>query len=265
MDFYFIVNSKSNTNKIKSVSFLYLLPLVFSLQILSESRFYSRTNIHHNIELTTSNLYLLSNVLFFFTLIFFIYEILYSRIENIINYCPFIFLLVGTYTGMNLNFYIIVGSIFGILNIYKFRKFQIYDLVYTFLFSIFWITNVNENDYFFDTDKLRGFTNSSYLVTSQVYWIILTYLLIKGIIYFVKESKSYFQIEKFLNNLLISSSLVVFFGIIGSNSPLFNFLTFIFFFGQNKRGMKTIDSIAGKCVRGFSSSAESIGEFYGLK
>ena len=260
--FILLLIPKSNTNKVKSVSFLYLLPLVFSLQILSESRFYSRTNIHHNIELTTSNLYLLSNILFFFTLIFFIYEILNSRVENIINYFPFIFLLVGTYTGMNLNFYIIVGSIFGILNIYKFRKLQIYDLVY-FLFSIFWITNVNENDYFFDTDKLRGFTNSSYLVSSQIYWIILTYLLIKGTIYFAKESKSYFQIEKFLNNLLISSSLVVFFGIIGSNSPLFNFLNF-YFFGQNKRGMKTIESIAGNTWRGFSSSAESIGEFYGL-
>ena len=62
--FILLLIPKSNTNKIKSVSFLYLLPLVFSLQILSESRFYSRTNIHHNIELTTSNLYLLSSVLF---------------------------------------------------------------------------------------------------------------------------------------------------------------------------------------------------------
>tara|TARA_B100000674_G_scaffold495156_1_gene521746 strand:+ start:1558 stop:3594 length:2037 start_codon:yes stop_codon:yes gene_type:complete len=253
----------SNAGKTKTIKYLYFLPLVFSLQILfSESRFYSRTNIHHNIDLTISNLYLVSTVLFFYVLIFFIYEILIPRLENIINYFPYIFLLVGTYTGMNLNFYLIIGSVFGILNIYKYRKILIYDVIY-FLISIFWILNTIENDYFFDTDKLRGFSNSSYSISSQIYWIILIYLLVKGVVFIANESKNYFNIEKFLNNLLISSSLVVFFGIVGSNSPLFNFLNF-YFFGQNKRGMKTIESIAGNTWRGFSSSAESIGEFYGL-
>ncbi len=260
--FLLLLVPRSNSNKTKSMRFLYLLPLVFSLQIFSESRFYSRTNIHHNIELSSNNLYLISTILFFYVLLFFVYEILNSRINNIINYFPFIFLIVGTYTGMNLNFYLIVGAIFGILSFYKYRELKIYDIIY-FLLSIFWILNTNENDYFFDTDKLRGFSSSSYSTISQIYWVVISYLLVKGAIFIARESKNYFNIEKFLKNLLISSSLVVFFGIIGSNSPLFNFLNF-YFFGQNKRGMKTIDSIAGNTWRGFSSSAESIGEFYGL-
>ena len=253
---------KSDPNKAKSIKFLYLLPIVFSLQIFSESRFYSRTNVHHNVELSANNLYLISTILFFYVLLFFIYEILNTRVKNIINYFPFIFLLVGTYTGMNLNFYLLIGSILGILNIYKYKKFNTYDIIY-FLLSIFWILSVDENDYFFDTDKLRGFTNSSYSTNSQIFWSIVVYLLIRGAIFIAKESKKYFNISKFLNNLLISSTLIVFFGIIGSNSPLFNFLNF-YFFGQNKRGMKTIESIAGNTWRGFSPSAESIGEFYGL-
>ena len=260
--FLLLLIPKSGVGKTKAIKFLYLLPVLFSLQVFSESRFYSRTNIHHNIELSTSNLYLVSTILFFFVLLFFIYEILNSRIKNIINYFPFIFLLIGTYTGMNLNFYLLVGSIFGVLSFYKYKELKIYDIVF-FVFSIFWILNASENDYFFDTDKLRGFTSSSYSTSTQIFWSIVIYLLIKGAIFIAKESKNYFRIDKFLKNLLISSSLVVFFGIVGSNSALFNFLNF-YFFGQNKRGMKTTESIAGNTWRGFSSSAESIGEFYGL-
>ncbi len=260
--FLLLLIPKSDAGKTKSIKFLYLLPVLFSLQIFSESRFYSRSNIHHNLELSTSNLYLISTILFFFVLLFFIYEILNSRIKNIINYFPFIFLLIGSYTGMNLNFYLMVGSIFGVLSIYKYKELKIYDIIF-FVLSIFWILNADENDYFFDTDKLRGFTSSSYSANTQIFWSIVIYLLIKGAIFIAKESKNYFKIDKFLKNLLISSSLVVLFGIIGSNSPLFNFLNF-YFFGQNKRGMKTTESIAGNTWRGFSSSAESIGEFYGL-
>ena len=36
------------------------------------------------------------------------------------------------------------------------------------------------------------------------------------------------------------------------------------FFGQNKRGMKVFSSIEGNTWRGFSPSAESIGEFFGF-
>ena len=55
----------------------------------------------------------------------------------------------------------------------------------------------------------------------------------------------------------------VIFGVIGAISPVINFFNF-FLFGQNKRGMKDFTSIAGNTWRGFSSSAESIGEVYGF-
>ena len=62
---------------------------------------------------------------------------------------------------------------------------------------------------------------------------------------------------------MICSFLVVFFGLLGANATLFNFLNF-YYFGQNKTGMNTLNVVDGNAWRGFFPSAETIGEFYGL-
>ena len=55
----------------------------------------------------------------------------------------------------------------------------------------------------------------------------------------------------------------MFFGLLGANATLFNFLNF-YYFGQNKTGMNTLNVVDGNAWRGFFPSAETIGEFYGL-
>ena len=65
------------------------------------------------------------------------------------------------------------------------------------------------------------------------------------------------------NNFLIAGSLVVFFGLLGSASAYINFFNF-FIFGQNKRGMRDLNSVAGNAWRGFAPSAEFIGEFFAI-
>ena len=62
-------------------------------------------------------------------------------------------------------------------------------------------------------------------------------------------------------NLLISSNLILMFGMLGGAYPVQNFFNYIIF-GQNKRGINSLSSVDGNTWRGFSSSAESIGEFY---
>ena len=52
-------------------------------------------------------------------------------------------------------------------------------------------------------------------------------------------------------------------GISGALNTYFNFFNY-YFLGQNKVGMKSLSSVAGNTWRGLSSSAESIGEFYGV-
>ena len=131
------------------------------------------------------------------------------------------------------------------------------------LFSLFWLINIEENDYFFDGDKIRGFTNSSYNFQSQLFWIVIFFLLIKGAQLTVSVGLKNFSKLLFIKNLIITSTLITILGIFGSFFPLINFFNF-YIFGQNKRGIKSFESIDGNTWRGFSSSAESLGEFYGF-
>ena len=162
---------------------------------------------------------------------------------------------------MNLNIYLIIFSVFGLNSIKSWASFSKVDLIY-FSFSLVWLVNSVKITIFL-TDKLRGFTNSSYNFISQLFWIIILFLLFKGLIFVVKESREFISLSILTKNFLISGSLVVSLGILGSNLPIFNFLNY-YIFGQNKRGMKEFSSVAGNTWRGFSSSAESIGEFFGL-
>ena len=245
-----------------SIIFLFLIPILLTFQFYGENRFYSKTNILHNIDLTLNNYYLISIIIIYSLCCVILFDIFKDRYLNLINYLPYVFLFVGTYSGMNLNFYLIIGSFFGVQSLVVDRKLQLPDFIYI-IFTFFWFLNTNVNDYFFDGDKLRGFSNSSYNMASQFFWILVFYLLIRGFLFLVKESREYFDITKFTQSSLIASSLVLTLGILGSKSSLVNFFNF-YLFGQIKRGMKEFGSIAGNTWRGFSSSAESIGEFYGF-
>ncbi len=256
----FLLIPKNKTEKIFSIKFSLLIPILLITQYFGENRFYSKTNIIHSNDLSISNYYLFAVFIFYFLFCVVFYDVFKDRYLNLINYLPYVFLLVGTFSGMNLNIYLIIGSLFGIQSLFINKKFKIPDFIY-FIFSIFWLINTNNNEFFFDGDKLRGFSNSSYNITSQIFWIVIFYLFIRGFLFLVKESKAYFDIEKFMKNSLIVSSLLILFGILGSQSPIMNFFNF-YIFGQNKRGMREFSSIAGNTWRGFSSSAESIGEFF---
>ena len=147
-------------------------------------------------------------------------------------------------------------SCIGISFYFKEKKLLKSDKYYI-VFLVFWILNIKNNNYFFDGDKLRGFSNSIYSFRSQLFWIIIIFLTVRGFSYLVEKSKEEFKINKFMNNLFISGGFTVIFGLVGAVSPIINFFNF-FLFGQNKRGMKEFTSIAGNTWRGFSSSAESI-------
>ena len=258
--FLFIPKIKSE-NKF-SIKFSLLFPILLITQYIGENKFYSKTNILHSNDISIKNYYLIALLIFYILFCVILFDIFKERYLNLINYLPYVFLFIGTYSGMNLNIYLIIGSFFGIQSLVIDKKLKIVDFIY-FIFSVFWLINMYSNEYFFDGDKLRGFSNSSYNMTSQIFWIFIFYFFIRGFLFLIKESKIHFDIKKFIENSLISSSLILFFGILGSKSSIMNFFNF-YIFGQNKRGMKEFTSIAGNTWRGFSSSAESIGEFYGF-
>ena len=129
------------------------------------------------------------------------------------------------------------------------------------LFSIFWISQQNNNLSFFDVDKLRGFSNSSLSTSSLVFWFVSFYLIIHGIIYLYKHSVQKIDNLKIAKNFIITGSLITILGLLSSLSSFINFFTY-FYFGLNKRAMTQISSISGNTWRGLAPSAESIGEFF---
>tara|TARA_A100001015_G_C15001054_1_gene718523 strand:- start:136 stop:2160 length:2025 start_codon:yes stop_codon:yes gene_type:complete len=258
----FMLIPKKREFKSINIKYIVSIPFLFLFQHFSENRFYKQTNILYDNEITITNYYLWGNFLFFLLLVIIIKDLVEPRLTNIINYVPFVFLIPGTFSGMNINFYLIILCFFGVVKLNSRNCINIYDVIY-FVFSIVWVLNIDNNDFFFDGDKLRGFTNSVLNTQSQLFWIIVFYLVIKGLIYLVEASKDSFSYELFIKNSLISGSLVSMLGIFGSLSSFGNFFNY-YFFGQNKRGMKEFSSIAGNTWRGFSPSAESLGEFYGF-
>ena len=252
---------KHKDSKNFNIFFCFMIPVIFCFQLFGEERFYNRTNILYSNELEISNFYMLGNAIFYLLFALVSYELFKTRYKNLINYVPFTFLLVGSFNGMNINFYLIILSLFGLNSIVK-NSIKIFDYLYI-LFSIAWIFNTQSNDYFFDGDKLRGFVNSNLNIYSQIFWIVTFYFAVKGALFIFNEGIELLDNKLFIQNLLFSSSFILLFGLIGSNYPIINFLNYIFF-GQNKRGMKTLESIDGNTWRGFSASAESIGEFYGF-
>ena len=235
-----------------------LLSLLFTFQHFSEARFYERTNKYFLTDSSVNNYYLLGIFLIYFLIFLGLTEVANSRESVLLNYLPYAFLFVGTFVGTNMNLYILILCFFGLKGLFM-KKYNFYINIIYGLFSVLWITFNYSSDNFFDADKLRGYTNSANNDASLYFWIITFYLLLNGFYYLYTVSQ--LNLDKFKQSLIYSGAGVVILGFLGAIYPSINFINF-FFFGQNKRGMKELESIAGNTWRGFSASAESIGEFF---
>ena len=100
----------------------------------------------HNTEITFDNYYLMEILSFYFYALIYYLIFLKNKYLNLTNYLPFIFLIVGTYSGMNLNFFLIVFSFFGIQSLVLNKKIYLLDVVY--FASLIWLSNINTNNYF---------------------------------------------------------------------------------------------------------------------
>ena len=254
-----IFSNKLNLGKVRS-GLVFVLTIFFTSQHLTEERFYSRINQYYSSNLEIGNKYLLSIFFSYYIILLLISLVIENNEKNILNKFPFMFLVVGTFNGFNLNFYSLVFSYIGLKYLSTRRVNNLFNLIYL-LFSIFWIFTTKDLNSFFDTDKLRGFVNSSNNIQSLIYWIILYFLIFNCFIYLSKITE--LNYKQICRNFLISGNLVIVFGMLGSMSKLVNFMNFIIF-GQNKKGINTFESIAGNTWRGFSASAESVAEFLGF-
>jgi len=255
----FIRKGEKKEFKNKMFSTLSLI-ILFLLHLFGENTFYQIGVRNFDLTTSLSNFFILSLILNFIIVIYFIWILFEYRLSNLILYLPFIFLLSSTFNYMNYNFLLLVLSFFGIQNLIETDFSKKYSLTYL-SFCLFWLLQQNSNSYLFDVDKLRGFSNTSLNIPSVLFWMLSFYLLIHGIIYITKNSLQNIEHKVIAKNFLITGSLITFFGFISAYSSIFNFFSY-YYFGLNKRAMSQISSISGNTWRGLAPSAESIGEFF---
>jgi hypothetical protein len=253
----------SKREKVLKFSFvpIPILSTIFLSQLYFEERFYRPLDKNFDLDLSFSNLYLINFFLSYTFIFLLIKEFAERRKLNILYFVPIVFIFSGTYFSQNLNFYLLFFAYFGFLNVLVTGSFRYFNYGYL-TFLLLWLSNIDDRLFFFDTDKLRGFVNSSNSLGSTLYWAIVFYLFINGFFYFFNENVQNFSLNKLKNYFLYSSVVLNILGLIGT-STVGNFFNF-FIFGQTKKGMQTLTPIAGNTWRGFSPSAELIGEFYGI-
>ena len=240
----------------------FIIPVLFVSQHYFESRFYKNSNFYFNENLVFPNYYYTTFFLGFLFFTFLLKDIYERRNISISSLLPFVFIFHGTFQGLNINIYLLALSYFGVEAIFS-KKTNFYFNIFYLIFGVLWIFNFEQSSNYFDGDKLIGFINTSQNLGSLMFWTIIFYLIINGILFLVQNEKIKVSLNVIKNNYLFSGSLVVLFGLLGSATPYMNFLNF-FIFGQNKRGMRDFNSVAGNAWRGFAPSAEFIGEFFAI-
>ena len=247
----------------KSLS-IFLTIYLFTFSIYSEQRFYNINNYQLDFERRLTYIY------FFVLLSLIIYNfisILLPRFNSLILLIPFLYIFIGNISGFNFSLFSSYIIFFGFYSLLT-KNINLFFNKLLFGFSMVWILNTS-NRYYFSPDKIRGFTSSIYEFNSTIFWTLFFILFLNGLAFIFKEGVKNFAYSKFLINLQNTSIFILILGIIGANFPIVNFLNY-FYFGQQRYGISqnnpfAIDEFSEKISwRGFYSSAETIGEFYGI-
>ena len=242
------------------INTLFISTSFLTYGVYAEKRFYSKNLYFLNLEEAKSYFVIF---LFLFFGVFCCLELINKRYHYLINFFPFLFVFIGVLGGFNLHIYTFFLVILGIISLVNNERNKFIYFYALIIGPLFWILNSQKYDYYLDLDKIVGFSSSQLDLHSAIYWSMLFFLLLNGLYIFVKRNIKNLDYKLIKNNLMISSSLVVIFGLLGASATLINYLNF-FYFGQNKVGMPTLDVADGNAWRGFFPSAETIGEFYGL-
>lgn len=238
--------------------------LLLYLHLYSEQSYYEQFVKEFDLTISLDNYFLLNILIILYLLIRILNTIIQTRVGNLLNYFPFIFLLIGTYNNLNLNFYIFLFIILGLEAILKIKLNKSLTLIYfgitlSGLFINFF-TFKKEITYF-DIDKLKGFSSSNYSFGSSLFWIVIYFLISAGVYYLFVNYNASLDLGLIKKNFLISGSLITLFGFFSSINSLINFGSY-YYLGLNKFGISQVKSIEGNTWRGISASAESVGEFY---
>lgn len=264
----FLISLIRKTNNFKiSLSFLssiILSSLIFVFMFYAEERFYVKNLYFFDFNSVRYFLQLWLLILFICGVSFYF---LNTRIRSLNNYLPFLYLVIGVFSGNNLNFFVMGITVFGFIRLFVHKKLWINKyLLLTLIFL--WTNNAYNKEYFVDPDKIRGFTSTIFTSSSILLYSIMFVFLINGLIYIINNENN-FNIGIYLTNFLYSSLAVIGLGYISSSNPLVNFINF-YYLGGNKIGIERSNVFElnqwGERLswRGQYASAETIGEFFAI-
>lgn len=260
----FINKSREIIISLKLILSLIISSLLTVLTIYSEERFHVQNIYFHDFN---EYIYFLQLFLTILLISISCYYFLYTRIDNLGNYFPFLFLIIGVYSGFNINFFTLGVTVFGIYRFLDEKKLVLNNYYLLFLLFI-WSNNAYNKEYFIDPDKIRGFTSSIFTTQNIFLYSLFFLILVNGLIAIIKTQKN-FDIEKFFENSVRSALSILLVGYLGSSFPIVNFFSY-YYFGLNKYGIDRSNLFQlnqwGERLawRGNFSSAETIGEFFAL-
>ena len=258
---------KNHFKKLKFVEFisLGLASLLILLLIYSEKRFYDNAFFELDLNIKLSFIYLLTYVVF---LCFYSLQILNSRSNQLINFLPLTFLFIGVFSGMNIYFLFLFFTFEGIKNVITQKNIRKYFNYLNFL-VFFWAYSAVGMFYYLKPDKIRGLSHADYNFLSVFIWSYIIIFSIIGAYSYINERINFVDFNILKNNFLLSGSIILILGYLGSSMPYINFMNY-YYFGQTKYGtdnqnLFSIDSWGvTEAWRGFFPSAETIGEFFAL-
>lgn len=257
---------KFKINKFLSTQSILITVLVLFTTFISENRFYEKNLYIFDIVDFKNKLYI---AIFFSVILLLSLNIIYLRINKIVNFFPLFFIFNTVYSGFNFSLLLCIFIYFGVYFFLNNKKsfFKKLYLIYLFL-PIFWFTN-SSGRYSFKTDKLRGFTSSNFESLSNFSWSLIFIFSILGVCYLLIEFKSSYKFGRIFEIFNISTFLMLILSLLSSQLPIVNFLNY-YYLGSQKYGVKItnpfiFDEYGSKIAwRGLFSSSESIGEIYSL-
>ena len=244
---------------------LVLLTAFFlSYSIYAQQRFYNSS--FYFFDFNERNSYLII-FLIFWLIIKNIVILFNNRNENFLNYLPFMLIFTFIFSGFNLNLFSLLVIFLGLKQILSSNKLYKFNRVYL-LFALWWLFN-SHGKFYFNVGKLRSFTSSSYDFNSNLYWIVFFILLINGLFEIFNQSNNNFNFLIFTKNISISTTLLLLFGLVGSNFPIISFFQYYFLGLQryvvNMTNPFLFDEYSVKVSwRGIFPSSETVGELFGI-
>ena len=239
--------------------------VLFCFGIYSESRYYEKKFFEVDLTLFSSYVNLFTYFLF---INFLILVVIDSREKQIIQYIPFLFFLMGVYSGLNFYIFSLFFTTYGISKIFINKKYLKIFKYSNFLLLVWCLLSIG-NNYYLDPDKIRGLSNTSFNSNSLIFWTYVIVCIFIGIYEFSSEKREYFTFKNTNIKFLSVGSLILIFGYLGSSNPIFNFINYYFLglskYGTSNQTLFSFDIWNSRVAwRGMFPSAETIGEFFSL-